>query len=307
MKKITLLRHGDSLYQDAYITDWSRPLSPEGEKECHDVAKFVKDCHPSPSKIISSDARRTVETVKILLEKNKWDPGILNLDTSWLDFEGAEHELIEIEGYELVIDFNSMSWVEELDEDGTLSLLLLPGTIQTSSDFELVEEGRNVSYSGGKGVTIRAGQESPLSTLSIERVSKQDVSLAVQGEETVLVNELDQTCTNDVDGDGVINGEDAFPLDSSEWNDNDGDGIGDNADPDDDEDGTIDSDDDFPLGQGLFENQVPGCKYNDAYFNVTVDYQGHNSLDEYTAVGTVPGADGAQWSVEFQNLSLIHI
>ena len=227
--------------------------------------------------------------------------GILNLDTSWLDFEGAEHELIEIEGYELVIDFNSMSWVEELDEDGTLSLLLLPGTIQTSSDFELVEEGRNVSYSGGKGVTIRAGQESPLSTLSIERVSKQDVSLAVQGEETVLVNELDQTCTNDDDGDGVINGEDAFPLDSSEWNDNDGDGIGDNADPDDDEDGTIDSDDDFPLGQGLFENQVPGCKYNDAYFNVTVDYQGHNSLDEYTAVGTVPGADGAQWSVEFQN------
>lgn len=80
MKKITLLRHGDSLYQDASITDWSRPLSPEGEKECHNVAKFIKDCHPSPSKIISSNARRTVETVKILLEKNKWDPGILNLD-----------------------------------------------------------------------------------------------------------------------------------------------------------------------------------------------------------------------------------
>ena len=80
MKKITLLRHGDSLYQDASITDWSRPLSAEGEKECHDVAKFVKDCHPSPSKIISSDDRRTLDTVKIILEKNKWDPGILNLD-----------------------------------------------------------------------------------------------------------------------------------------------------------------------------------------------------------------------------------
>ena len=80
MKKITLLRHGDSLYQDASITDWSRPLSPEGEKECHDVAKFVKDCHPFPSKIMSSDARRTVETVKIILEKNKWDSGILNID-----------------------------------------------------------------------------------------------------------------------------------------------------------------------------------------------------------------------------------
>ena len=30
----------------------------------------------------------------------------MNPDTSWLDFEG-EHELIEIEDYELVIDFNS--------------------------------------------------------------------------------------------------------------------------------------------------------------------------------------------------------
>ena len=194
-----------------------------------------------------------------------------------------------------------MSWDEELDEDGTLSLLLLPGTIQTSSSFELNEEGRNVSYSGGKGVTIRAGQESPLSTLSIERVSKQDVTLTVQGPETVQVQELDQTCTNDDDGDGVINGEDAFPRDSSEWSDNDGDGIGDNEDSDDDEDGTVDADDDFPLGQGLFENQDLGCKYNDAYFNVTVNYQGHNSFDEYTVVGTVPGADGAQWSVEFQN------
>ena len=227
--------------------------------------------------------------------------GVLNLDTSWLDFEGGERELIEIEDYELVIDFNSMSWSEELNEDGTLSLLILPGTIQTSSSFDLNEEGRNVSYSGGKGVTVRAGQESPVSTLSIERVSKQDVTFSVQGSETIQVQELDQTCTNDDDGDGVINGEDAFPLDSSEWGDNDGDGIGDNEDSDDDEDGTIDSEDDFPLGQGLFENQELGCKYSDAYFNVTVNYLGHNSFDEYTVVGTVPGADGALWSVEFQN------
>ena len=80
MKKITLLRHGDSLFQDSSVNDWSRPLSSEGEKECHDVAKFIKDCHPLPSKIISSNARRTIETVKILLEKNKWDSEILNVD-----------------------------------------------------------------------------------------------------------------------------------------------------------------------------------------------------------------------------------
>ncbi len=44
----------------------------------------------------------------------------------------------------------------------------------------------------------------------------------------------------DSDGDGVLNANDAFPFDSSEWYDADSDGIGDNADPDDDNDGVED-------------------------------------------------------------------
>ncbi|MCU0591399.1 MAG: fibronectin type III domain-containing protein [Desulfobacterales bacterium] len=36
----------------------------------------------------------------------------------------------------------------------------------------------------------------------------------------------------DIDGDGVPNDQDAFPVDSAEWKDSDGDGIGDNTDPD---------------------------------------------------------------------------
>jgi len=44
----------------------------------------------------------------------------------------------------------------------------------------------------------------------------------------------------DTDQDGVIDLEDAFPLDPAEWADNDLDGIGNNADPDDDNDGFFD-------------------------------------------------------------------
>jgi len=44
----------------------------------------------------------------------------------------------------------------------------------------------------------------------------------------------------DTDGDGVIDGEDIFPLDSNESKDNDEDGVGDNADEDDDNDGLKD-------------------------------------------------------------------
>ncbi|MDE0978258.1 MAG: thrombospondin type 3 repeat-containing protein, partial [Arenicellales bacterium] len=39
-------------------------------------------------------------------------------------------------------------------------------------------------------------------------------------------------CDNDDDGDGVLDADDAFPLDADESVDTDGDGIGDNADPD---------------------------------------------------------------------------
>jgi hypothetical protein len=50
----------------------------------------------------------------------------------------------------------------------------------------------------------------------------------------------------DKDLDGITNEEDAFPNDSTEWDDSDGDGIGNNADLDDDNDGYNDTEDLFP-------------------------------------------------------------
>ena len=218
-------------------------------------------------------------------------------------FVGSAQDITEIDDYDLVIEYGPISWSEELGIDGILTLLLLPGTVQTSSSFELNEGVRNVSYSGGKGISIRAGQVSPINTLSIDRVSKQSITLSVQGDDRVGVEEIDTTCTNDDDGDGVINGEDVFPNDSTETSDNDNDGIGDNEDSDDDNDGELDDDDDFPLGQGLPTNTAVGCKYQNAEFSISVEYDGHNSFDEYTVVGTVPGADGLDWNVHFQNSS----
>ena len=50
----------------------------------------------------------------------------------------------------------------------------------------------------------------------------------------------------DDDNDGTLDDDDAFPLDAAESADFDGDGTGDNADTDDDNDGTLDDDDAFP-------------------------------------------------------------
>ena len=54
---------------------------------------------------------------------------------------------------------------------------------------------------------------------------------------------------DDDDNDGVLDGEDAFPLDPLETLDSDGDGIGNNTDSDDDNDSVPDTLDAFPLTQ----------------------------------------------------------
>jgi hypothetical protein len=72
----------------------------------------------------------------------------------------------------------------------------------------------------------------------------------------------DDTDTDD-DNDGVVDGDDAFPLDATESVDTDSDGIGNNADTDDDNDNVLDDEDAFPLdsaessdsdGDGLGDN-----------------------------------------------------
>lgn len=66
----------------------------------------------------------------------------------------------------------------------------------------------------------------------------------------------------DADGDGVPDGEDAFPNDPSESVDTDGDGIGDNADTDDDNDNVADGEDDCPATDEGAAVDSDGCAAN---------------------------------------------
>jgi hypothetical protein len=68
----------------------------------------------------------------------------------------------------------------------------------------------------------------------------------------------------DDDGDGVPDGQDAFPLNSTEWLDTDLDGIGNNADTDDDNDGIPDAGDPEPL------NPQNALQYHIDFLNTTL-------------------------------------
>ena len=57
--------------------------------------------------------------------------------------------------------------------------------------------------------------------------------LVADAEQTDTDNDgTGDACDDDIDNDGVLNNDDAFPLDETEWADTDNDGIGDNADSD---------------------------------------------------------------------------
>ena len=217
--------------------EWSASLEPGS------WVAYTSSTDSSQCKHLVSVESFIVDVDGAFLESELSIGGNLLLDTQWLDYDGEEHELSEIVDYELEINVGmGITWSEgvHLDDDGILRILLPTGNIGTSSEFILNEDGRNVSYSGGQGVSIRASQDTPITTLSIERVSKQDISISVSPSEIIQVDLLDIDCESD-------------------------------------------------------------CEYESAQFTLSVTYEGHNPFDTYDVTATVPGMDGMNWKVEFQN------
>ena len=99
-----------------------------------------------------------------------------------------------------------------------------PGLEITANDLALSIGAEDDGYRGFSG--------------ALDEVRLYDVALT-EAEIQALATVGTPTDT-DTDGDGVLNEEDAFPNDPTEWLDTDGDGIGNNADTDDDGDGMFD-------------------------------------------------------------------
>ncbi len=67
-KKLILLRHAKSSWNDATLSDFDRPLNKRGLRDAPDMAQrlFLKDC--LPDKVLCSPAKRTRETAAIMIE-----------------------------------------------------------------------------------------------------------------------------------------------------------------------------------------------------------------------------------------------
>jgi phosphohistidine phosphatase len=68
MKKLLLLRHAKSSWDDARLADFGRPLNGRGRKAAPLIGDFMRARQLWPDLIISSPAARARETVALVLE-----------------------------------------------------------------------------------------------------------------------------------------------------------------------------------------------------------------------------------------------
>ncbi len=69
MKTLYLVRHAKSSWEDPALTDIERPLNKRGIKDAPKMGKVLKKADLKPDCIITSHARRALETAEIIADK----------------------------------------------------------------------------------------------------------------------------------------------------------------------------------------------------------------------------------------------
>ena len=77
MKKLFLIRHAKSSWEDFNLDDFDRPLNKRGEKDAPFMGKLLKKKKPKPDLIISSPALRTKLTAQIMAKEIGYDDKIV--------------------------------------------------------------------------------------------------------------------------------------------------------------------------------------------------------------------------------------
>ncbi len=97
MKTLLLMRHAEASWERPGLTDHERPLHKRGRKDAKLIAKVMDANHLFPNLILSSTARRAVETVEILAENLGYTNEIIYSDALYMaepdDFIGTLQKL----------------------------------------------------------------------------------------------------------------------------------------------------------------------------------------------------------------------
>ncbi len=71
MKQLFLLRHAKSSWDDPNLSDFDRPLNERGQKTAPKMGKVIAEKKVKPEIILCSPAKRTIETLELVIESSK--------------------------------------------------------------------------------------------------------------------------------------------------------------------------------------------------------------------------------------------
>ncbi len=80
-KKLYLLRHSKSSWDDPALDDFERPLNKRGYRESKEIANYIGDNRYYPDVILCSTSKRTRETLEPLLKVLNYDKEVVFLDS----------------------------------------------------------------------------------------------------------------------------------------------------------------------------------------------------------------------------------
>jgi phosphohistidine phosphatase len=93
MKKLYLLRHAKSSWDDPNLADFDRPINQRGIAAAHFMGELMAGNGQIPDEIVSSPATRAVQTATLLKESSGFDAAI-RLDERI--YEASPHTLFQV-------------------------------------------------------------------------------------------------------------------------------------------------------------------------------------------------------------------
>lgn len=110
LKRLYLLRHGKSSWDNIDIKDFDRPLNERGNIETKEMGKYMLKMDYIPDFIISSSAKRTRETLDNIIKEINYTGEIKILDELYL-----------------ATSFEIKNQIEKIDSDSLLVIGHNPG------------------------------------------------------------------------------------------------------------------------------------------------------------------------------------
>jgi len=84
MRRLLLMRHAKSSWNDSNLPDHERPLKKKGKKDAERMGKLLKSKDLEPDLIMSSTALRAKQTAEIVAESCKCKKEIIFLDSLYM-------------------------------------------------------------------------------------------------------------------------------------------------------------------------------------------------------------------------------